>query len=343
MINVELYNGTLPDEWDAYVAACSTATPYHLSGWKKTIEEAYGHKAYYLAAREGRDVAGILPLVFVPSRLFGKSLTSMPFLTYGGLCADNEGASHGLLDEAWRLAERLHCDVLELRHTPGQKLDLPSIDHKVAMVLELQASEESVWEGLRSEIRNRIRKAAREGVAVEEGGAELIPVFYEVFAENMRDLGSPVHSRRFFESMFASVPDQVGIVCARLNGRPVAGGITVTFRDGVEMPWVSASRRFQNIAPNNAVYWHAIRQACRKGLKRFDFGRSTPGSGTFEFKRRWGAEPVQLHWQYRERTAGRYCPTTEGTGFGLAGWAWKKMPVSLTKVVGPGIRRQITL
>jgi FemAB-related protein (PEP-CTERM system-associated) len=343
MMKVELYNGTLPDDWDSYVHACRTATPYHISGWKTALEKAYGHKSYYLAARRDGTIAGILPLFFVSSLLFGKSLTSMPFLTYGGLCADVEHASRLLLDEAWRLATTLESDVLELRHTPAQKLELSSIDHKVAMVLELQESEERVWKGLRPEIRNRIRKAVKEGVVVEDGGAELIPEFYQVFAENMRDLGSPVHSRRFFESIFACVPDQVRLVCARVNGAPVAAGITVTFRDGVEMPWVSASRRYQQIAPNNAVYWHAIQEACRKGLKRFDFGRSTPGSGTYEFKRRWGAEPLQLHWQYRERTVGKYSPKTDGTGFGLAGRVWQKMPIGLTKIIGPGIRRQITL
>jgi FemAB-related protein (PEP-CTERM system-associated) len=267
----------------------------------------------------------------------------MPFLTYGGLCAEGEDVSQGLLNEAWNIASELGSDLLELRHTPAQKLDLPSADHKVSMVLKLKDTEEAVWADLRSEIRNRIRKAEKEGVIVVDGGAELIPEFYEVFAENMRDLGSPVHSRMFFESMFQFVPDQLRLVCARWKGSPVAAGITVTFQDGVEMPWVSASKRFQKSAPNNAVYWHAIREACKKNIKRFDFGRSTPGSGTFEFKRRWGAEPLQLHWQYRERTPGQYSPKADGTSMSLAGWLWKKMPVPLTKIIGPGIRRQITL
>lgn len=342
-MNIEIYRGPLPTEWDSYVNGCGIATPYHLSGWKDVIENTYGHKPSYLIARQNGIVVGVLPLFSVKSRLFGNALTSMPFLTYGGLCADNDDASQHLLDEAWRLATTLGSDFIELRHTPAQKLDLPSIDHKVAMVLELKASEEVVWENFRSEIRNRIKKAEKAHVVVEDGGAEMIPEFYNIFAENMRDLGSPVHSRRFFESMFKYVPDQVRVFCARLDSTPLAGGITVTFRDGVEMPWVSASRRFQKIAPNNAVYWHAIREACRKRLKRFDFGRSTPGSGTFEFKRRWGAEPVQLHWQYRERTTGKYSPKTEGTSFGLAGRLWQKMPLSLSKILGPVIRRQITL
>jgi serine/alanine adding enzyme len=342
IITIETYEDALPAEWDMYVGKCRMASPYHLSGWKDVIEKTYGHKAFYLCAKQEGNIVGILPLFFVKSRLFGNSLTSMPFLTYGGLCG-NDDVFQVLLSEAWRIANEQGSDVLELRHTPAQKLDLPSVDHKVAMVLDLKDTEEAVWADLRSEIRNRIRKSEKEGVLVAEGGSELIPEFYEVFAENMRDLGSPVHSRRFFESMFKFVPEQLRLVCARWKGIPVAAGITVTFQDCVEMPWVSASKRFQKIAPNNAVYWHAIRESCKRRSKRFDFGRSTPGSGTFEFKRRWGAKPLQLHWQYLEKNPGQYCPHVGGKGMGLAGRLWKKMPIRLTKVIGPGIRRQITL
>jgi hypothetical protein len=128
-----------------------------------------------------------------------------------------------------------------------------------------------------------------------------------------------------------------------MEGRTVGGGITVAFRDGVEVPWVSCGRRFLKIAPNNALYWHAIRKACREGRKRFDFGRSSPGSGTFEFKRRWGAEPRQLYWQYRAESGGTHAASPDGSGFGVAGRIWQRMPVWMTRVVGPPIRRRITL
>jgi FemAB-related protein (PEP-CTERM system-associated) len=249
----------------------------------------------------------------------------------------------GLVEAAWRLTEELGCDYVEMRHTPEQRLDLPAHEHKVAMVLALADTEEATWKALRGEIRNRVRKAEKAGIEVVEGAGELVPEFYPVFAENMRDLGSPVHSRAFFENMLAAAPEQVKLLLARREGETVGGGITVTFRDGVEMPWVSSARRHMKLAPNNALYWHAIRAACRGGLRRFDFGRSTSGSGTFEFKRRWGAEPRQLYWQVRERKPGAYRPGTEGAGFGLAGWVWQRIPVAVTRVIGPPLRRRIAL
>jgi hypothetical protein len=144
--------------------------------------------------------------------------------------------------------------------------------------------------------------------------------------------------------MFACDSDNsVRLYCGRVEGRIAGGGITVAFGNGVEMPWVSTSRRFHRIAANNAVYWHAIRDACRAGRATFDFGRSTPGSGTFEFKRRWGAEPAQLYWQYMARSGATHTLSPDGGGFGLAGRMWQKLPVPVTKVIGPRIRGRITL
>jgi FemAB-related protein (PEP-CTERM system-associated) len=341
--DVETLTGTLPPAWNEYVGRAATATPYHAAAWKDVIERTYGHPGYYLLAGDGERVSGVLPLFRVPGLPFGKSMTSLPFLTYGGVCADDPATGAALAEAAYRLTEEQGCDYLELRHAPEQRLDLPSHEHKVAMVLALADSEEATWKALRREIRNRVRKAEKAGVEIVEGGAELVPELYGVFAENMRDLGSPVHSRAFFENMLTAAADQAKLLVARREGETLGGGITVTFRDGVEMPWVSSGRRHMKLAPNNALYWHAIRAACRDGLKRFDFGRSTPGSGTFEFKRRWGAEPRQLYWQVLERKAGAYRPGTDGAGFGLAGWMWQRIPVAVTRVIGPPIRRRIAL
>jgi FemAB-related protein (PEP-CTERM system-associated) len=342
VIEVDVSERRLPADWDAFVRCCKTCTPYHLSGWRDVLSKTYRHRGYYLSARNDAGIAGILPLFHVKSLLFGHSLTSLPFLTYGGLCAAEPAAAAALLREADALRDRLRARFVELRHTGSQKVDLPSSDHKVAMVLALRDSEQTTFKKLRREIRNRIRKAEKAGVDVVSGGTELVSEFYEAFAENMRDLGSPVHSRRFFENMFALVPEQVRLYCARVDGRTAGGGITVTFRDGMEVPWVSTSQRFRRIAANNLIYWRAIQEACRLGLKRFDFGRSTPGSGTYEFKRRWGAEPVQLHWQYSARDGGVHASGAGGE-FGLAERIWSRLPVPLTKLVGPPIRGQITL
>ena len=341
-MHVEIFTGDLPDEWDRFVESCETACPCHASAWKSVIQETYGLSPYYMAVEEEGDIAGVLPAFHMKSVLFGSSLTSLPFLTYGGVCARTPRGAAALVSKATELARNLRAP-LELRHTSAQKLNLPSLQHKVSMVMEVETDEGAMWNALRSEIRNRIRKAQKLGVEVVEGGEELVPGFYEVFAENMRDLGSPVHKQAFFTNMLRFAPDQVSLVCAKIDGQVVGGGITVSFGKGVEMPWASALRRFSKCAPNNAVYWHAIAKACREGRGTFDFGRSTPGSGTFEFKRRWGAKPMQLYWQRATDNIDEAVSSGHGQAFRAAEWLWKRMPISVTKIMGPPLRRGISL
>ena len=93
--------------WDAYVQRSRTATMCHKFVWQPIISRTYGHQPFYLMARSETLACGILPLFLVKSRLFGKSLTSMPFLDYGGVCADDEMTARLLLEQAFRLMEEV--------------------------------------------------------------------------------------------------------------------------------------------------------------------------------------------------------------------------------------------
>jgi hypothetical protein len=73
---------------EAYVNAQPSATAYHRPGWLRVIERAFGHQSTYLAATRDEAVVGVLPLVVMSSRLFGRFAVSVPFVNYGGVLAD---------------------------------------------------------------------------------------------------------------------------------------------------------------------------------------------------------------------------------------------------------------
>jgi FemAB-related protein (PEP-CTERM system-associated) len=325
--------------WDAFVSRCPQATGYHEWAWRRVFERAFGHEPIYLIARRHGQVAGILPLVHINSFLFGRTLTSLPFLNYGGVVADADAVAQELLAAAAEMTRRRRCGHVELRHRQRRFPTLPCKQHKVTMLLRIEAE---LWDRLDRKVRNQIRKAQKSGLVAEQGGAELLKDFYAVFARNMRDLGTPVYSRRLFEEVLEAFPDRARVHVVRLGAMPVAAGIAYRTGTTVEVPWASSVRDHNSLCPNHLLYWSVIETAVAKGCDRLDFGRSTPDEGTFKFKQQWGAEPLPLHWEYL-LTSGTALPNASPTNpkFRVAIELWKRLPLAIANRVGPAIVRSI--
>lgn len=325
--------------WDAFVSAHADASGYHAWTWRRVFARAFGHESIYLAASDGDRVTGVLPLVYIESALFGRSLTSLPFLNYGGVVADTEAAAEALVEAAGELARTRRCAHVELRHKARRFPSLPFRQHKVTMLLDLAPG---MWERLDRKVRNQVRKAQKSDLTVDIGGPELRPDFYAVFARNMRDLGTPVYSPRVFDEVLAAFPDRTRLHVVRLKDRPIAAGLTFRHRDTVEVPWASSIRDFNPLCPNHLLYWSVMEAAVADGARVLDFGRSTPGEGTFKFKEQWGAQPVPLHWEYR-LSAGAALPNLGPANpkYRLVIEAWKRLPLPIATTLGPHIVRSI--
>jgi FemAB-related protein (PEP-CTERM system-associated) len=333
--------GQEPDRaaWEAFVQARTPANAAHAWAWRGVIARAFGHECVYLIARSDGRVSGVLPLVFIRSRLFGRSLTSMPFLNYGGVMADDERTARALVDAAGGVARERSCGHVELRHVARRFEDLPSRQHKVSMWLPL---EPGLWERLDRKVRNQVRKAEKSGLTVARGGAALLDEFYAVFSRNMRDLGTPVYGRPFFAAILDAFGDAARLIVVRKGETPVAAGFTLRTGAAVEIPWASSIREYNALCPNHLLYWHALETATAEGATTFDFGRSTPGEGTYKFKEQWGAAPIALHWEYV--LTGRGGVPDQGPTnpkFRLAIAAWKRLPLWAANAAGPRIVRGI--
>jgi FemAB-related protein (PEP-CTERM system-associated) len=325
--------------WEAFVESRGDAAGYHSWRWRRVFADAFGHEPIYLVARQGHAITGVLPLVHIKSLLFGCSMTSLPFVNYGGVMADAHDTKEALIDAALSVARDRGCGHVELRHTVRQFPELPCKQHKVAMRLALA---DGMFERLDRKLRNQIRKAEKSGLTVERGGEELVGDFYDVFAHNMRDLGTPVYSKRLFKEVLRVFPERAQVHVVRLNGQPVAAGMTYRTRTTVQLPWASSIREYNSLCPNILLYWDAIQFAQERFASVFDMGRSTPDEGTFKFKAQWGAVPVPLHWEYHmatERELPNLSPANPKYHFAIA--LWQKLPIAVTRRVGPMIVRTI--
>jgi serine/alanine adding enzyme len=329
-------------EWDAFVSAHPAATVDHLWGWRDVIDRALGHDGRYLVARRGDAVVGVLPLVLVRSRIFGRSVVSLPFLNYGGILADDGDVAGALVDAAREAAIGFRATHVELRHLSRQCPDLPCRQHKLAMTLPLPGSTDELWASLDRKVRNQVRKAQKANLDVTAGGAELVDAFYGVFARNMRDLGTPVYPKSLFIETLAAFPDQARVFVVRLDRRPIAAGVTIAFRGSVLNPWASSLREFRNLCPNMLLYWAMLEQAVGRGATTFDFGRSSPGGGTHQFKLQWGATERPMCWEY-VLLARQELPdqSPSNTKFERAIALWQRLPLAVANLAGPIIARHL--
>jgi FemAB-related protein (PEP-CTERM system-associated) len=337
---VRLFDGTAA-EWDAFVRGAPGWTHYHLFGWRHVIEEVFGHECPYLEARAGAELRGVLPLVRVRSRLFGHYLVSMPFLNYGGPLGSDE-AVRALGEHAAALAERSGADLLELRARRELPLSLAPSHRKVTVLLDLPSGDpDLVWRALPAKVRSQVRRPQKEGVTVRFG-ADLVESFHQVFAQHMRDLGTPTQPARLFETIAERFGNDVWFGCAFLAGQPVAAGCAFRWGNEVELAWASALRQHSRIAPNMLLYWSFMERCVAEGVKTFNFGRCTPDSGTHQFKRQWGAtrdEP--LWWYHAGPRAGQGTPSPDGGAFAWGPRIWRRLPLALTNRLGPAVVRYI--
>jgi serine/alanine adding enzyme len=343
-MGIRLFKEEDKERWDRYVMEARDSVSYHLIGWKAVIEKSFGHKTYYLLSEDKqRQVNGILPLVCLKSLLFGKYMVSIPFVNYGGICAETEGIEEELLNGAIHLAKQEGVDHIELRHTRNTWSGLPVKTAKASMRLSLPPKEEELWSSFSSKLRSQIRKPIKEGMVSKFGKEEELDSFYSVFSVNMRDLGTPVYSKTFFRNILREFKERAWICSVYTReGDPAASGFLLEFKKRLEIPWASSIRRYNSLSPNMLLYWSVLKFGCDMGCSLFDFGRSTIDEGTYKFKEQWGAKPTQLYWHYWLRN-GNSLPdlSPDNPKYRLAIRLWKKLPVTLTRWIGPGIVKNL--
>jgi serine/alanine adding enzyme len=312
-------------------------------GWLPVLAKGLRHEVFALEAVEGSRTRGVLPLAYVRSMLFGRFLVSLPYLSSNGVAADGADARFRLVDRAVALADELKVRFLELRHE--EAVEHPALTgkmvSKVHMRLPLPDFPGPLWEGLSGKVRNQVRKGEKSGLTIAWGGAELLPEFYSVFSRNMRDLGTPVYGRAFFASILAEFPGAAELCVVRADQTPAAAALVLHGKGTSETPSASALREFNPTCANMFMYWKMLERAVLRGQSAFDFGRSTLDGNTYRFKKQWGAVPSPAIWQYYQRSGEMSAVRPENPRYQLFIRIWQRLPVGLTRWIGPPIVRGI--
>ncbi len=333
-VTVERYSPSRKQDWENFISCHPAATIAHDLRWKAVVEETYGHRHFYLIAFRERQVIGVLPLFLIKSIIFGRSLVTSPYLTFGGLLANDDDAAAALIAYTKNTAAEQKVKYTEIRNDhPTPHLEHTKLSY-FTLVLDLSIGEEKLLKSLHSTARRNVKKAQQSGLEVVEG-IEHLAEYVKINFKNMHRLGTPAHGSAFFRNIVKHFPDSI-LLMARHQQNWVGGMLLVSFKKTIHMPWVAALEEYFEMRPNNLLYWEAIARAARRGFQFFDFGRSKEDQGTFRFKAQHGAQPVQLYYQYYLNGANQMPNIDpEASTFKMLVEVWKKLPLPVVNLVGP--------
>lgn len=340
---VDLADPREADRIDTYVCAHADGTPFHRPAWGRAVSAGCGHDTLCLVAETAAGtLSGVLPLTELRSRLFGRALISNGFAVRGGPLADSEGGARALVDAAWALAETRDMPSVELRGPiPESAGWLVSDDKYANFSRPLADSDEAELLAIPKRQRAEIRRSFGFDLEIEVGRDDRArSAHYAVYAESVRNLGTPVFPRALFNAMLDQFGEAADIMVARHQGVPIAAVLTL-YHGGVAMPyWGGGTRAARTWRANDRMYFELTRHARTRGCTQFDLGRSKPGTGAYSFKKNWGFVPQPL--SYAIRTADGASPreiNPLNPKYRLKIAAWQKLPLPIANLIGPFISR----
>ncbi|WP_371192500.1 GNAT family N-acetyltransferase [Glaciecola sp. SC05] len=345
--------GTPEDDarWDMFVHAHPESTPYHLCAWGKAVQASYGFKPEYWLALNGQEIVALCPTVNMRSLKAKKSICSLPYCDLGGILALDDESKLALREHILAHSAANGITSVELRESDSeltQASEAPA-GQKVRMLLPLPENAEALMAQFKSKLRSQIRKAEKNGLSFKIIKGEDISLantndFYDIIAENMRLLGSPVHSKAWYQALIRAYGQHVYIALVYSDDIAIGAALVIKTTSKAVIPWASTRAKYNRLAPNMLLYWAVLSEATHQQLNEFDFGRSTVGEGTFNFKKQWGCLPQKLNWQSFENGSIKTAEHINmSSSRALIESVWQKLPLSVTNSIGPKVRKYISL
>jgi FemAB-related protein (PEP-CTERM system-associated) len=326
--------------WDAFVLAHPQATFFHRAGWKRVIEESFGHKAPFLYAIAGGEIRGVLPLVHVKSRLFGNGLVSSAFCVYGGPVAADAAARAALDAAALDRMRTLGANHLEYRQLTRTHPDWPCKDQLYATFRRpIDPDNEKNLKAIPRKQRAVVRQSLQRELTLAEEGVD---PFFRVYSESVRNLGTPVFAKAYFENLKRVFGPDCRVTSVIHKGERVTSLVTFYFRDEVLPYYAGGTPAARDLGAFDFMYWRLIAEGAERGMRLFDFGRSKVGTGHFAFKKNWGFTPQPIFHEY-QLAPGHEIPDVNPLNpkYRLFIAAWKRLPLPIANLAGPYIARDL--
>jgi FemAB-related protein (PEP-CTERM system-associated) len=339
-MKVRSYQDDLRQAWDDFVLSQPEGTLFHLTAWKRAIEAEFGFEPRYLLAEDDGRICGVLPLFLSTNWMQGPTLISTPFAVYGGICSSHPAASVALREAACRMAIEERVNYLELREPYHQAGDgFLTKELYVTFQQELTPDTEKLMRGLPKDTRYMVRKGQKSGLRAVTDNAQL-DSFYEIYSDSVRNLGTPVFSKRFFQRLLTEFGNTAEVMVIWQKSQAMGAVLSFRFRDAIHPYYGGSLYEGRQFGTNNFMYWEVMRVACESGLRTFDFGRSKLGTGSYFFKTQWNMRERPLPYQFylvRRKTLPNFSPANPS--FKLATSIWKRIPLPVTKTLGPSLVR----
>ena len=313
--------------------------------WQKIIQTSFGHSSLTLNCQKDSQIINQLRMNEVKSCLFGKALISIPYINHGGFITNLYSLEAIKELEDFLLTNKY--DYLEIR-SRNNHLDpveeLTCKKHKVTFILDLLKNSEDLFNSFNKKLRSQIRRPQKSGANAKtflgkEITPEIINSFYQVFAEHMRDLGTPVYGKQFFTDVFSEFSEESLISLVYLNQKIVSASYTIITENTAEIIWAASLNKYRKASVNMLLYWASMERLCALGIEQFDFGRCDPDSGGYKFKKQWGGKEKQLYWYYLSPNGKIPNASPKNKKFSLAISIWKKLPLRISNWLGPIISR----
>ena len=328
--------------WDGFVRAHPNGTFFHLSAWAGIVEKAFGHTTHYVYAERDGAIVGVLPLARVKTLLFGDTFISVPFCVYGGPLAVDPETESALTAHAAALLAKSGASAVEFRvrdtDGPAQGAWMERPDLYVTFRKPIEADHDKNMKAIPRKQRAMVRKGIQNGLtSVADRDTRRL---HGIYAESVRNLGTPVFSHRYFAILMDAFGDDADIVTILDGDAPIASVMNFYFRDEVLPYYGGGAFAARQRAGNDFMYWEVMRRGADRGARLFDFGRSKLGTGAYSFKHNWGFEPAKLHYRFR-LAPGQAIPEINPMNpkYRLFIAAWKRLPLPVANLLGPPIVR----
>jgi FemAB-related protein (PEP-CTERM system-associated) len=336
------------EAWDDFAARSGTI--YHTSGFRQILLDSFGYKCrYHAVLDEGRRIHAIVPMIEGRNLALRKVTVSLPFVNFMDIPADSDEAHRFAVDRITGMQRELGLGYVELRVKESgrpipDRRGWESNGENYTFSLPLDPDEDKVLALSAGSNRNHVRKAYKSGQFNVSFDPSHLPAFYEVYAERMKQLGSPAPGIAFFRRFFDYLPEAAHLLSVLDSGSgKVIGGMLLLLSPGdgtLYYPYGSASVDYNRYYINNFMYWEAVRFGIRHGMKQLDLGRSPAGSGTYKFKQQWGAAPEQLIYQVYSGENGTASPPDKRK-LHLFVELWKRLPDFVTTAAGKRLMKYI--
>jgi CelD/BcsL family acetyltransferase involved in cellulose biosynthesis len=287
--------------WSAFVAGRPDATPFHDPRWAGLLARTYGYPAFVAALFDAEKLIAGAPFLEVRGMSGRRRWISLPFTDECPLLLPDAGPAESPEETFRRGLGSLGAPAVEVRGAIdgiGWQTAADAVTHE----LDLDPDLEQVRSRFsRSQVIRNISRAEREGVVVRRASSTRdLDAFYALHTRTRRRQGVPVQPRRFFDLLWNDLACSglAFILLADAGGREaIAGALFLASGASTIYKFGASDPDARRLRPNHLIFWTAIREACARGDRRFDFGRTDVGNaGLRAFKTGWGARERPLKY-----------------------------------------------